>query len=344
VKTTSDQPNDDALPEESAATSEHSLSREARPDEPRQPTTGRFAGLRAALSLLVPGFSRPRAWDERMDRPPAAEAASAIHWLVPLGLLMGLIYVGLFRAAWRLFGEVGGVRLMPAVAVWLADAVFLGWYLVYGVARTADSWSSGAKNNWEPEDERSCAARKAETGRPAVGATHGIGLGLVGLVALFAVMLVKLALWTSLPEGISGWPADWRRSLNFAYPRPVFRPLLLAPIWGRWAILLAAGIGRTAPSSAETLPGLSGVRSPLPVLGWFAALLLLTSVYCGRHGRWMIGCVIGLAVLGVTFLFCVVTARRFSGHTRATVFAAGLVSESFFLICYLAASQRIYYY
>jgi len=80
------------------------------------------------------------------------------------------------------------------------------------------------------------------------------------------------------------------------------------------------------------------------VLGWFAGATTLTAIFCGRHGRWMIGCIIGLVVLAVSFVFCVAAARRFSGHTRFTVLAASQVAQITFLIAYLMAAQYIYRY
>jgi hypothetical protein len=79
-------------------------------------------------------------------------------------------------------------------------------------------------------------------------------------------------------------------------------------------------------------------------LGWFAVAMVLTAIYCGRHGNLMIGCMISLMVLGVTFALTVVTARRFRGHTRFTVHAAGYVAEATFLLSYLAFAQHIYRY
>ncbi|MCH7814736.1 MAG: hypothetical protein IID40_12030 [Planctomycetes bacterium] len=248
---------------------------------------------------------------------------ASLHWLVPGGLLIGLLYVGLFRASWRVFGEVGGVRLMPALAVWLADGMLFGLVMFLGAAQTVDRWKG-----------RDLAA-EADAGR---------ALGQAGLTALFVLLVVKLVLWCSLPEGVAGWPADWRRHFNFAYPRPVLRPLILAPLWGRWALILAAGIGRRAPGAGAPDKTPAPPPSPAAVLGWFLPILALTAVYCGRQGRWMIGCIIGLAVMGVAFLFAVIVSRRFLGHTRFTVLATGLVAEIAFLLCYLAASQRIYYY
>ncbi|MCP4246893.1 MAG: hypothetical protein GY778_07575 [bacterium] len=248
---------------------------------------------------------------------------TSLHWLVPGGLVIGMLYVGLFRASWRVFGEVGGVRLMPALAVWLADGMVFGLVMFLGAARTVDRWK-----------ERDVS----------VSADAAPSLGQVGLTALFVLLIVKLVLWCALPEGVAGWPADWRRHFNFAYPRPVLRPLILAPLWGRWALILAAGIGRRAPGAEPPNQTPAQPPSPIAVLGWFLPILALTAVYCGRQGRWMIGCIIGLAVMGVAFLFAVISSRRFLGHTPFTVLATGLVTETTFLVCYLAASQRIYYY
>jgi hypothetical protein len=243
-----------------------------------------------------------------------------VHWLVPGGLLIGLIYVGLYRGCWRVFGEVAGVRLIPAVAVWMLDAALLGCPMFLGAARTADRWG---RPDGSPDDARQ---------------------GIAGQVALVVLLVFKLALWMAIPQGIAGWPVDWRRYLNFLYPYPVYRPLILAPLWGRWGLILAGSIARTAPTAARAPTGLSATASPAVVLGWFVVNLAVTAIYCGRHGRWMIGCIIGLAVLGVTFLFAVLAARRFSGRTRFTVYAAGGLAEIVFLVGYLAASQRIYLY
>jgi len=268
----------------------------------------------AALRLLLPA----------LGEAPAAASARGVHWLVPGGLLIGLIYAALYRSSWRVFGEVEDVRLIPALAVWLVDVTVFGLAMFLGVARTVDRWPG-----------------KPPGGLPQA-ATPASRLGTAGLLALIVVLVVKLVLWTAIPEGISGWPADWRRHFNFMYPRPVFRPLILAPMWGRWGLILAGSIARTAPQEGACLPGLRGARSTLTVMGWFLVNLAITAIYCGRQRRWMIGCIIGLAILGVTYLFCVASARRFSGHTRFTVYAAAFLAEAAFLIFYLAASQRIY--
>ncbi len=221
-----------------------------------------------------------------------------------------------------MFGEVGGVRLMPALAVWLADVAVFGLAMLLAAARLADRWS---------------VADLDEPARP------NRGLGLAGIYVLVVLATVKLALWAAVPEGIAGWPDNWRRYFNFLYPRPVFRPLILTPLWGRWALILASGIGRPAPKQGDP-PEFAAGGTVRATLGWFLVVLVITAVYCGRHGRWMIGGIIGLAVLGCTFVFAVAAARRFGGRTPTAIQAVGLVGEITFLVGYLAASQHIYRY
>ncbi len=259
-----------------------------------------------------------------MFSPMGRAAPLALHWLVLRGLLAGVLYTGLYRASWRLFGEVAGVRLMPALTIWLLDVVWFSSLAILAVGKAADQWAAN-------DDGKLLDAKSDQPSLPSIG-----------ILALVVLLILKLTLWTALPTGIEGWPTDWRRHFNFLYPRPVLRPLVLAPMWGCWALILAKGVGRpsvkhdTQPSGADDSP------SPQLVLGWFMGATALTALFCGRHGRWMIGCIIGLVVLAVTFVFCVAAARRFSGHTRFTVLAASQVSQVTFLAAYLVAAQYIY--
>ena len=280
----------------------------SEPDRDQVPSSA----IWTALGVLLPLGGRVR----------GAASSGAVHWLIPGGLAIGLIYVGLYRASWRVFGEVAGVRLMPAVIVWLADVGLFGLLMIAGFARTAERWP---------------------TPQPRSGDWSDRGFTLAGALALSVLVLLKLALWVAIPEGIAGWPTNWRRYFNFMYPWPVFRPLILAPLWGRWGLLLAGGVGRAAPLEPPPA-GLPGGTSLSAVLGWLVVVTGLTAIYSGRHGRWMIGCIISLGVLGVTFLFAVLSTRRFGGRTGFSVYGAALVAEVAFLLGYLAASQHIYRY
>jgi len=270
------------------------------------------AGLRTALSLVLP-FAGAQEYD------PLAPA-SGRRWLVPIGLAIGLVYAALYRAAWRFFGESEGIRLMPAVAVWLLDVALCGSVLMFGAARVAQRIATRSV----PPD-------------PAVPVLLS-----VGTVVFVVVCTLKLMLWIAIPHGVSTWPGIWGSTLNFAYPHTFYRPLILAPMWGRWGVLLAAGLGRPAPHADPLVRGLMVRQSPATVLAWFLPVAVLTAVYCGYNAKWMYGAVIALGVMGVTYLYGVAVAYRLTGQSRDTLRAAGLIAELTFLILYTGFSVRVY--
>jgi cobalamin synthase len=268
-------------------------------------------GLRTSLAIVLP-FPDPGE-----DSPSAARGT---RWLVPAGLVIGLVYAALYRAAWRFFGETEGIRLLPALAVWLLDVSLCGSVLILGAARVAQRVSTRAA---PPE--------------PAA-----IAVVSVGTVVFVVLCTLKLMLWIAIPQGVSTWPGIWGSAMNFAYPHALYRPLILAPIWGRWGVLLAAGLGRPAPHSDALVRALMSRQSSFRVLAWFVPIAVLTAIYCGYNARWMYGAVIALGVMGLTYLYGVAAAYRLTGQSRDTLRAAGFVAELTFLILYTGFSVRIY--
>ncbi len=271
--------------------------------------------LRAAASLIFP------------LGPPAEltpdDARKLLHLLVPLGLIIGIAYACLYRAAWRCFGEVHGIRLMPAVSVWLLDVALCGGVLLIATARVLDFSS-----------RRTPAAADRFAGP--------VSPGTIIATVLIVLCVLKLTLWVAIPEGVSTWPGLWGAAMNFAYPHAFYRPLLLAPIWGRWGVLLAANLGRaTANADPQTRQILSR-QSVHMVLYWFAPVTALTAVYCGYGGRWPFGCVIALGVLAVAYLFSVAASHRRGGQDLITLRATGFVAELAYLLLYMGLSARIY--
>ncbi len=289
------------------------------PSAPSPGDPGRWAGHVRSLVLAL-RFFLP------LGEVPTADTAAwrrASHWFVPIGLAIGLLWVGVFRAVWRLYGEeVTSLRLVPAAAVVLVDGLFVGYCLFGGLAATVNALT-GRRHAREPEQEDAVALAQ-----PAV------------MVLLLAILL-ELILISALRTGSWWWPSDWRRYLNFAYPRLIYRPLLLAPLWGRWAILLAASVGRVAPRAHSAAVGLSRASSPRRVLTTFLPPLIFTAAYCSRSGNVIIGTIIALAVLGLTFVSSVIIARRGGGQTRRSMLAAGKIAELIFLGAFVGMSGYI---
>jgi len=268
-----------------------------------------------ALDLMRPGCGARR--EGGADR--------ACHWFILLGLMIGLLYTGVYRAVWRQFGEVRSLPLMPATAVWLLDAALLGTLLYLGAAGTLARFV-------DPSLLGNGAVGEKPTRYP------------IEVLILVTLLLLKLMLLVAIPQGISGWPAadDWRSHFNWVYARPHYRPLILAPMWGRWAMLLVGSIGRLRDRSDIQLTRFCGSLSATLVLLWMVPVTVLTAIYCGRLGRWMFGCIIACIVLAGTYLYAVIAAHRQGGQTRDSILGAGLLGELIFLVAYEAFAANIY--
>lgn len=279
--------------------------------EARTRLSGITSGFITALRFLFP-LGR-QATGRRGDRVP-----DFTLWLVPIGLLIGLIWAGGFRLSWRLFGETGSLRLVPSLSVVLVECLFTGAFLVMGLARTSHVLAG---------DHPPRAARDGTS-----------SLSSVGILVLCLTVLAQFILILSIHDSRAWWPSpdDWRYHFNFMYPRPIFRPLLLAPIWGRWGILLAGTVGRIAyAADAETRAVNRAMRPSRLVLSALIPLVL-TAIYCSRSRNIFIGIIIGVIVFAVTFAISVSFVWRSGGQSRQSLYAAGQVAQLAFLAVYRA--------
>lgn len=249
-----------------------------------------------------------------------------IFWIAPLGLAIGLAWAGAFRGAWRLFGETEGRdRVIPALVVVLLEALITGRYLPLALCRVVDV---------------------LETGGGAVTARAVDDLSTPprfrGTLLLVLLVLTQWALILSVPRWNAWWPTDWRRYFNFLYPEPIYRPLLLAPLWGRWAILLAACVGRTARGVDAATAAMCAEMTPGRLLRNSILPLTLSCIYFSREQNFLIGAVIGLAVFAISYLASVFMARGVGGQTRSTLLATGQVAQIVFLVVYRALWPKIH--
>lgn len=248
----------------------------------------------------------------------------ASHWFVPIGFIIGLIWIGVFRSTWRLYGEVGSIRPIPALAVILVESLLTGPFLVMGLARTIHLLAGEQPRR--PDEARN------------------VPLSPVGTLVLGLALLAEFVFILSLPAEGGWWPqrSGWKQYLNLLYPQPIYQPLLLAPIWGRWAILLAATIGRTAHGTDPTTVALCSEMTPGRLLRRTIIPLMLTAYYCGRSNNYMMGVIVALIVFCAAYLVSVVIAVRGGGQTRQSLFASGMVGQLAFLAVYRALWRFIH--
>lgn len=283
--------------------------------------------------ILAAGFLFPL---DNLRRPDSPSWRTAARWFIPWGLLIGLAYLFVFRVTWKWFGEYQGIRWLPAFAVLSIDLGFCGHRLLAGIARPRHP------------------ARSAALHEPP-----GITLGV--LLAVLLILVAKYVMLLSLPVGnvVKASPSiNWYLPSQFRWFCPdmvIYRPLLLMPIWGRWAIGLATLIGRISPSEPDWLRRMAAGLSLPVVLAQWAVLTAVTMAYCAvvisgysvfiPSGRTLAyGLVIPIVVMVVAYLASFLMARRGDGQTESTALVAGLVAELAFLTLYLHLANLIYWF
>jgi hypothetical protein len=273
-------------------------------------------GLVAALRFLLP-FGHAPAAEEGIWRATA-------HWLIVLGFLTGLIWTGWFSFLWWKFGQIERIRVIPALGVLLLDVTFLGYTFFRGTILTVQEILNCPRTN-----------RKDSSGlqyQPNLTST----------LAVVLLLLTKFGLIVSIPTTPLWWPSDWRQHLMWMYPETVYRPLLLAPMWASWGMLLAAAVGRVSENRSAPVAALGRAVTPTIILSWFVALTVGTAIYCSHHGNVMVGVILSLLVLGVTFSAAALVAQRLGGQTEHSVYAAGQLAQLSFLTGFLAFGPYVF--
>lgn len=257
------------------------------------------------------------------DAPGWRRAAA---WLPVWGLLIGAIYAGLFRLAWRSFGEYQRIRLVPMAVLLAADLGFFGYRMLAGAVQSLCDRKPGAPLNGDP-------------GAPVP--QHS----LAPVVAVFLLGFLKYSLLLSLPFGAWVWPADWRERLGWLFPSVIYRPLILMPLWGGWAMMLALTIGRVADEGPQRLHRMAeGRRLPGVLAAWLACSGLTVMYFAASAEHVAVAALISLGMMLVAYGVSFVLARRTRGQTEATIGAVGWAVQIAFLAAYVPAARSIYWY
>ena len=111
----------------------------------------------------------------------------AVWWFVPLGLGVGLVWVGIFIVCKKQFWQAEALHVVPALAVAVIDSLFLSHRLWVGLALSAE----GAV---EPTRLRGAAERDANR------------MGVTGTLVLILAVTVVVGCLMSLPAGRLWWP------------------------------------------------------------------------------------------------------------------------------------------
>ncbi len=239
-------------------------------------------------------------------------------WFLFWGVLFGLSYQFVYWFTWSLFGEYEKIRLVPCVCVLALDQLLFGRRLTAGLT----SWAVPSGN------DRDEAMQRRQ-------------------VLLVMALLLKLALLVYIPVGrdygYSG--ASWRQALAVWLPAPVYFPLLLMPMWGRWTMTLAMTMGPVTPEGTSRLRGLVEGARLRSTLGIFALATLVTLLLaCPTAEDLPLGILLIVGTLAWAYAASFAIIRLQRGLTEHALDAVGALAEIGFLAAYLPVARHIYQY
>ena len=251
--------------------------------------------------IARPGYMLMTADDARLAAESPQRFARAWLGLMTLGMLWGVAMAYLFGAGWPVFGDVTGVPVMSTAAVVMATIAWLYRRSVVDLARMV----AGEDN------------------------------GQVAPVAAGITVLLALAML-----GLRSGCADYHDTLHWYLawiPPTMFRTLILAPVWGAWAMLIIPQFyrptQRTEPALRAMVRGCGPMTATACMLIPLAATLYSYRMY-REFGWWWLSipaAPIMAAIFG-GWLLC----RRDAGPTRRALLATNILTQIAFILTYLA--------
>jgi len=246
-----------------------------------------------------PGLMFLTAGDERLSSEPPGRFVYAWAELMLVSLAWGLANVGLWAAAWKLFGEPLG-RAMPAAVV---AAVMLVW----------------------PFRRAAAAAVKIVAGADSTARAIVSGV----LVVVLSIGLLSLRTDYYRPDApLPPWIAWFRPWVK------LYRVLILMPLWGGWAMVVIPQFRRLGAGADRVLAGFVGGCTPLAAAAVMGLLLGVTITYFNflPWEQLTISAVTIITALAGGALLC----RRAGGLSRKALLAANIITQLAFLLACLA--------
>jgi hypothetical protein len=264
----------------------------------------------AAGRLLLGALRRPAMLYLMADEPVAPDGDAGYFrraWagLLGLSLAWGLLACAIWGVAWAIFRR--NVFQMPAAAVLAAG--LLG-----------------------PMRRSAISVLDLRGGRPGPGRSVSAAV----LVAAMALALMAL-------EPMDAWPESnpLPQFLWWLLPAAkLYRALLLMPVWGAWAMLIAPQFCRPAGSTDAATASLArgcGALTAAACLSVPLAGTLLYFHYLGTAGQIILA---GSGLMGAIAagLAC---CRLAGGLCRGALLAANLLAQLAFLVVFLACQHGV---
>jgi len=250
-----------------------------------------------------PSYMLLTASDERLADAAPERFARAWMGLMGLSLLWGIAMAYLFGGARSLFGDVTGMLVIPAATVTALTVMWLYRRAVVDLARAI-----------------------------VRGRAEQIAPGAAAITLVLALAMLGLESWQPDYSDSMPWFLHW-------IPRTMFRPLILAPLWGAWAMLITLQFcrptERTEPAVAALARGCGPLTAAMCMLVPFAATVFSFRPFYSTHDRWqhlIIPSLTALTAIAGGWLFC----RLDGAPMRRGLLATNMLTQLVLILAYLA--------
>ena len=248
-----------------------------------------------------PSYMLMTACEDRLTAESPQRFRGAWLGLMLSGLLWGVGTAYLFGVAWTVFGDLSGVLLMPVAVVVVVTVTWLYRRAV------------------------------VDLGRILAGNDDGQGVPAAAAITVL-LALAMLGIRSGRPDhhDTLQWYLCW-------IPPTMYRTLILAPVWGAWAMLITPQFcrptQRTEPALRAMVRGCGPMTAAACMLVLLAATLYSYRVY-HKSGWWYLSIPVApvLAAIFGGWLLC----RRDAGPTRRSLLATNMLTQIAFILTYLA--------
>jgi hypothetical protein len=267
--------------------------------------------------LLWPGYAFLTADDERLERLAPRELARVWLSAMVLALLWGIASMHLWQLAQDVFYKVRfRTRLENEPWLGVAAVVTVGglWLHRGGLGALAKALGG-----------------RAPEGRSAASAV---------VVVLWVLTLLSLE---RRGDEYRDYPYFLEACWQWLYPYPWYRALILAPLWGCWAMLMTAQLCRRTPPGHTAAVAAARGCGALKAALLLAAPLAGTLVYFHYLGMCSAGGMslpVSLMIAGVTVVASLLAGmlwcRLGGGLKRDHLLGVNLLGQIMFLLAYVA--------
>ena len=254
-----------------------------------------------------PGYMLLVSDDERLAAEAPERFARAWVGLMVMSLVWGVVLMNLWGVAWTVFRDYEPL-ILPAMAT---TALFCLWPFRRSLSALAEVVGGPA-----PAGQSVAAATL----------TLVVGMCLMGLKPDWQ----RWEWWE--------WPA-MRWLINWLRPETkLYRVLLLMPLWGAWAMLIALKFCRSSDRTEPQVAALAaGCRAPAAA-GCMAVLLLISVVYFQHLGPGSQAVLLVAPVLAAVF-GGIGLCRRCGGVCRKALLGVNVLTQIVFVLAYLAGRE-----